>query len=184
MFQLKATSVLTRSPGSREQKPRLEKSRHIRLMTTNTGEPLHRFIIHFPFIYKEIQTMQTSFTKHQVVLLHFHSPSVHVVIEKEGNIGLILHGQQTNPLLNTSGPIKNKKTLQTVPLKWLLTPFQHRESQEGSEIYRILLFLEKKQKRGEGAPYDTCKCEIVPFLKNILRLCISFVVSKVLETKV
>lgn len=63
--------------------------------------------------------MQTSFTKHQVVLLHFHSPSVHVVIEKEGNTGPILHGQQTNLLLNTSGPITNKYTLQTVPLKWL-----------------------------------------------------------------
>lgn len=150
-------------------------------MTTNTGEPLHRFIIHFPFIYKEIQTMQTSFTKHQVVLLHFHSPSVHVVIEKEGNIGLILHGQQSNPLLNTSGPFTNKYG-QTVPLKWLLTPFQ----QEGSEIYRILLFLEKKRGWGGGGEglHDTCKCEIVPFLKNILRLCISFVVSKVLETKV
>lgn len=46
------------------------------------GEPLRPLIIRFPFIYKEIQTMQTSFTKHQVVLLPYHSPNVHVVLVK------------------------------------------------------------------------------------------------------
>lgn len=75
------------------------------------GEPLHPLTIRFPFIYKEIQIMQTSFyffllTKHQVVLLHLHIPNVHVVLaERRSEVRQLADGTQSHlVLLNLIDP--------------------------------------------------------------------------------
>lgn len=129
--------------------------------------------------------MQTSFTKHQVVLLHYHSPNVHVVLVKRtagwgsGSV-YVLYGEQTHSLLlDTIGPRQKHANISE---RYLQSRSSNTGNVRDSEMYTIILLLAKKQDGGREALQYFVDVKSSHCFKKYTETCVSFVVSKVLNT--
>lgn len=129
--------------------------------------------------------MQTSFTKHQVVLLHYHSPNVHVVLVKRtagwgsGSV-YVLYGEQTHSLLlDTIGPRQKHANISE---RYLQSRSSNTGNVRDSEMYTIILLLAKKQDGGREALQYFVDVKSSHCFKKYTETCVSFVVSKALNT--